>query len=337
MSGYWPDWTGHPGVMTISGAGASPSTTGRVRRGLVLGAGGVLGGCWALGVLNVLREHGGGDPRRADVIIGTSVGSVLASLLGAGISVADLVEHQYEQPRNGPLVNVHLDHDEMLPPRLPALSQLVGSPQLLRSSIRHPLSYPPLAALAALCPCGTSSFHPMRTFLGEVLTGSSWPEDNHVVATNYDTGERTMFSGADGFDVLDAVAASCAVPGCFPPVAIGEHRYVDGSVVSVTSADLLAHAGLDEVCVLAPMGARSFDAPTSAVTWLERGVRVLLNRALWREVEVLRQAGTRVTVLAPGAQDLAVMGVNTMDPSHRLQVLDTAQETAPELLRTAWN
>lgn len=308
---------------------------GHRRRGLVLGAGGVLGGCWSLGVLNVLRDYSGWEPRDADVVVGTSVGSIIAPLLGTGVSVAELVAYQYEQPVEGRLAGAHLDHEGMLPPRLPALSQLVGSPQLLKHSLRHPLNSSPLRALAALCPCGTSPFHPVRAFLGEVLSDGAWPECNRLVATNYDTGERTMFSGTDGVDVFDAVAASCAVPGCFPPVTIGEHRYIDGSVASMTSADLLTHCELDEVCVLAPMGAHSFDAPSSVVTWLERGVRVMINRILRREVDLLRRAGTRMTVLTPCAQDLTAMGLNMMDPTRRIQVLNTAQESAAHTLRAA--
>lgn len=305
------------------------------RRGLVLGAGGVLGGCWSLGVLNVLREYTDWEPHEAEVIVGTSVGAILAPLLGAGVPVAELVAYQHEQPVEGRLSSAHLDHEGMLPPRLPGLSHLVGSPQLLIHSLIHPLRSSPLRALAALCPCGTSPFHPVRTFLGEILADGTWPAGNHVVATNYDTGERTVFGDTDGVDVLDAVAASCAVPGCFPPVTIGDHRYVDGSVSSVTSADLLAHCDLDEVYVLAPLAARSFDAPSSVATWLERGVRIVINQILRREVDTLRQNGTDVTVLTPCAQDLSAMGLNMLDPTRRLQVLETAQETAQQALRNA--
>lgn len=316
--------------MSITG---ETSGAGRPRRGLVLGAGGVLGGCWSLGVLDGLREHSGWQPHEADVIVGTSVGSILAPLLGAGIAVTELVAHQRAQPVEGPLSRARLDHEAMLPPRLPALSQLVGSPQLLKRSLRHPLRASPLRVLAALCPCGTSPFHPVRAFLDAVLTEGAWPVGNHVVATDYDTGERTLFSGADGVDVRDAVAASCAVPGCFPPVSIGGHRYVDGSVASATGADLLTHSDLDEVYVLAPMAAHSFDAPRSLLTWLERGVRAAFNQALQREVDALRRCGTRVTVLRPCAQDLSVMGRNMLDPARSLHVLDTAQETAARALR----
>jgi len=66
-------------------------TEGGTRRGIVLGAGGVLGAAWTIGALKALEDHTGFDPRAADVIIGTSAGSVVGSALGGGIDVSMLV------------------------------------------------------------------------------------------------------------------------------------------------------------------------------------------------------------------------------------------------------
>ena len=65
---------------------------GRVPRiGLVLGAGGVVGHAFHAGVLAAVAEATGWDPREADVIVGTSAGSVVGALLRAGASAPDLV------------------------------------------------------------------------------------------------------------------------------------------------------------------------------------------------------------------------------------------------------
>ena len=61
-----------------------------VRWGLVLGGGGVLGGAWMVGALTSLQQVHGLDPREAELIVGTSAGSVTAALLGAGVSVVGL-------------------------------------------------------------------------------------------------------------------------------------------------------------------------------------------------------------------------------------------------------
>ena len=70
----------------------------RKRRGLVLGAGGVLGAAWTIGALDALAETEGFAPNEADIIVGTSAGSVLAALLGSGFTAADLLHHQRGMP-----------------------------------------------------------------------------------------------------------------------------------------------------------------------------------------------------------------------------------------------
>src|SRR4051794_18159439 len=95
-------------------AGSAP------RRGLVLGAGGVLGAAWSIGALTAVQELEGFDPRDAEVIIGTSAGSVIGSALGAGISVETLANHQRGIVGAGDPV-IEYDHDVdaggALPPR----------------------------------------------------------------------------------------------------------------------------------------------------------------------------------------------------------------------------
>jgi len=53
---------------------------------------------------------------------------------------------------------------------------------------------------------------------------------------------------------------------------------------------------------------------------------------LLREVRALRAAGIAVTVLTPGPEDLAVMGVNLMDPRRRRQVFETSLTTSTAAL-----
>ena len=79
------------------------------RRGLVLGGGGVLGAAWMVGALRALEDELGVDLRDVECLVGTSAGSVLAGLLGAGVAVADLVAHQLGQPVDrGPAGRVRL-------------------------------------------------------------------------------------------------------------------------------------------------------------------------------------------------------------------------------------
>ena len=95
---------------------------------------------------------------------------------------------------------------------------------------------------------------------------------------------------------------------------------------------MLARAGVDEVFVLAPMASVVADRPRMPHERLERQLRALLTMTLLREVRALRAAGIAVTVLTPGPEDLAVMGVNLMDPRRRRQVFETSLTTSAAAL-----
>lgn len=307
------------------------------RRGLVLGAGGVLGAAWTIGALHAVTEVEGFDPHDADVIVGTSAGSVLAALLGSGLTVDDLLSHQRGMPLRHD-VAVDWSYDTATggaaPPR-PRFA--VGSPALLRRSVTRPGRLPPLAVLAALTPAGTGTLAEVGRTVAAVAGDDGWSrrEGVWVVAMDYDTGRRVAF-GRDGSPrarLDEAVMASCAIPGWYAPVSINGRRYVDGGTLSTTSADLLARETLDEVHILAPMASFVHDTPRQVAARLERRVRRRVTRRLLAEAQAVNRSGTAVTVLAPGPEDLAEIGANMMDPSRRLAVLETSLRTSAEALR----
>ena len=161
------------------------------------------------------------------------------------------------------------------------------------------------------------------------MDGHTW-----IVAVDYDTGRRVVFGrpGAPPARLADAVVASCSIPGWYEPAVIGGRRYVDGGVRSPTSLGLLARAGVDEVYLLAPMASVQADRTRKPHERLERRLRQLITLAMLREVRMLQSTGIRVTVLTPGPEDLAVMGVNLMDPRRRTAVLETSLRTSAAAL-----
>jgi NTE family protein len=310
------------------------------RRGLVLGAGGVLGFSWAVGALTALQEAEGFDLRDAEIIVGTSAGSVTAALLGCGVPVEVMLRHQQGIPAPGDPV-IHYDEETDGAGPLPPLPTFgVGSAQLLRHSALHPRTVTPLAALSSMLPAGRGTLEPIRGVVEAVLTTAAGDADwaphpaTWIVAMDYDSGRRVPFGSpsAPPARLPDAVAASCAIPAWFAPVEIGGRRYVDGGMCSTTCLDLLAGHGLDEVYVIAPMVSFAFDDATG-VARLERRVRRALTRRLMREAEKVRAGGTAVTMLGPGPEDLAAIGANMMDPSRRQSVLETSLRTSAEALR----
>jgi NTE family protein len=304
------------------------------RRGLVLGAGGVLGASWTIGALRALEQTTGWDPRDAEVIIGTSAGSVLAAFLSSGISSEMLENHQRGIVVPGdPQIEYEYD-GAPLPPR-PRLR--VGSKELLRHTARHPRQVRPMAAFTALLPQGRGTVASVGALIDAVVPHGEWAPHPRtwIVAMDYESGRRVPFGrkGAPHAGLSDAVMASCAIPAWYAPVDIGGRRYVDGGACSVASLDLVAHLELDEVFVLSPMTSWTYDKPRSTVGRLERVYRRHVTRQLGREAEKVRRNGTDVVLLGPSAEDLEGIGANLMDPRRRQQVLDTSLRTSAEALR----
>lgn len=311
------------------------------RRGLVLGAGGVLGFAWAVGALAALEKQEGFDCREADMIIGTSAGSVTAALLGCGMPVEALVRYQSGMPAPGDPVIDYDDETDGTGPMPPRPAFALGSPSLLANSVRHPLTVTPMAALSSVLPRGRGSLASIAGVVSSVQAScgsqDGWASHSAtwVVAMDYDSGKRVAFGreGSPETSLADAVSASCAIPGWYAPIEIGGRRYVDGGACSSTSLDLLAGLGLDEVFVVAPMVSFALDSPSGVAAKLERRVRKAITRRLLREAEKVQAAGTRVTMLGPGAEDLETIGANLMDATRRDAVFATSLRTSMDALR----
>ena len=305
------------------------------RRALVLGGGGILGGAWAVGALEAIQQVDGIDPRDFDIIVGTSAGSVLGALVGAGVSIESLREHQRGVTiAEGPLAGYLWDYETATGGRRPSMPRLrgPGSVRLMASSLRHGLKMPPTAVLSAFMPVGNGSLERVGHLIDAITPFGEWSPHPGlwVVAMDYEAGHRVVFGrdGAPPAPLADAVMASCAIPGWFEPVTIEQRTYVDGGAWSATSADVLVGRGLDEVYVVAPMVSFETDEPDSLLSRLERRWRSSVTRRCESEVEELRADGARVTVLGPGREDLEAMGGNIMDGRRRLEVLETSLRTS---------
>lgn len=319
-----------------------PAVPHAPRRGLVLGGGGLLGASWAIGALCALEDALVWDARTAELIVGTSAGAVVGSVLGAGVTPGQLNDHQRGVPAtSGPLLGVGFDYDSAAGGALPPAPHIgIGSPAMLRHTVRHPRRYPTSTVLSAFLPQGRGSVAPLGQLVGALAPVSErWSPHSglRVVTVDYGTGYRVAFGDPEEpqAGVAEAVQASCAIPGWFAPVTIGERRYVDGGTWSATNVDMLMGAGLDEVYVLAPMASRVLDRPRGVLARMERRFRRAVTRQLLREATVLRSTGTRVRLLGPGPQDLKVMGSNMMDPTRRVASLEMSLRTSAQAL--AWD
>jgi len=315
---------------------------------LVLGAGGVLGAAWMTGALACLAERLPCPVSDVDLVVGTSAGSVLAAALRCRAPFEEISAWQRGQAA-GPLTEsvVLAAQDGPLPP-LPRMR--FGSVPLACAALLNPHRVPPWVAASAWLPHGRGQHVALRALVDTLHrspgrtggTGGTDPGDaptwvrDHtwIAAVDYDTGQRVLFGqpGAPRASLPDAVVASCSIPGWYSPAVIGGRRYVDGGLRSATSLGVLAGTDVQEVYVLAPLASTQADHPFQPHLRIDRQIRQLITRAILRQARVLAAQGKRVTVLTPGPQDLAAMGINLMDPRRRPAVLETSFRTSADAL-----
>jgi NTE family protein len=138
-----------------------------------------------------------------------------------------------------------------------------------------------------------------RKVVAARLAMDEWPPGRLLItAVDADTGEFTTFDSGSGVGLVDAVGASCAVPGVWPPVTINGRRWMDGGMRSPANADLAA--GYDRVVVVAPM-------------W--RGLKPMPT--VPEQVRELAKSCRAVAAVLPDAAAVEAFGRNLLDPRRR--------------------
>lgn len=284
------------------------------RVGLVLGAGGVVGQAYHAGVLAALEHDLGWDPRSADVIVGSSAGSVTGSLLRLGVTASDLAAVAVEAPLSlagAPLMARLTEEHGDFPPmdvRQWVRGWRAPPPRLLARMARRPWAVRPSVAAMTMLPAGVVDITE-RARLLDAEIGDQWPDGLWICAARRDDGRRVVFGrdGAPRARLADAVLASCAIPGYFSPITIDGVQYFDGGVHSPTNADVLRSLSLDLVIVVSPMSAVQGRSPT-----LDAPLRWSAHRRLVAELQRLRTGSTKVVTFEPGPRSFAAMGLNAM-------------------------
>lgn len=299
-----------------------------MRTALVLGAGGFTGQAFHLGALCALADLTGFDGRRADTLVGTSAGSLVAAGLAGGLSAADLGNELTGDPISAEGARIRRRAHQLglaartlaEPPAAAPSGWGPLAPTVLLAALRHPLRTRPTAVLSSLLPAGRQDTGPIERGVRH-LHGDDWPDrDLRICALRTRDAQRVVFGtpGAPQTDVGTAVAASCAIPGYFTPVRLGGQSYVDGGGHSPTNADVLVADRPALVVVLSPMSVGK--APRASA---DLALRLAVRRRLAAEVRLLRQAGAEVVVVQPTAADLAVMGLNPMRAARVGDVIST--------------
>lgn len=274
------------------------------RTALVLGGGGITGIAWELGLLKGLADAGV-DLTGADLVVGTSAGSVVGAQITTGTPLDELYATQLEPADHE--IGAKLSRLTML--RLVPSYVVPGSPQRkLRRVGRQALKAHPAG--------GAERIEVIRSRIGV----GDWPErDLLVCSVEAESGTFTVFDRTSGVDLVHAVAASCAVPLVWPAVTIDGSHYIDGGMRSTANVDLAA--GADRVVVVAPL-------PQA------------LSKATSIAAQLATTGATRSAVVSPDPQALVDIGKNVLDPAKRADAARTGLRQAADVLaevRAAWS
>jgi len=269
-----------------------PRSSGRA---LVLAGGGVAGIAWQIGVLLAL-EQAGVRLADADLIIGTSAGATVGAQIATGVPLAELAAMQ----RNGSGGELYVKYN--IAEQRAALAKLVAEAQDDQDARRR------ISRWALETP--TVSEAERRAVIASRLPVHDWPKRAlKITAVEAESGDWVAFDRDSGVTLVDAVAASCAVPGVWPPTSIHGKRYVDGGVRSSSNADLASD--YEKIVVLVP-----------------RQLQAREKRIFDEEMETLRQRGY---IVRSDDAARAAFGTNPLDPAVRVPALEAGLRQGKEL------
>lgn len=255
---------------------------------LVLAGGGVAGIAWETGVLLGIAER---SPVVADwlvaeetVYIGTSAGATVAAQLGSGTALTTLFARQVEGAV--PELSVTLD--------LQAFGAMMADAIVGAASPEEARQRIGAVARSAETPEAAAR----RAVIEARLPSHEWSDRRILIpAVDAETGALRVFDRASGVGLVDAVTASCAVPGVWPTVEIEGSRYMDGGTRSVANADLAA--GAARVLILVP------------------GLEASPLGAAIPDSELAALGDARVRTVFADPDSIAAMGTNPLDPATR--------------------
>ncbi|MEU4213649.1 patatin-like phospholipase family protein [Streptomyces sp. NPDC026206] len=250
---------------------------------LVLGGGGYTAAAWEIGMLAGLADAGI-DLTTAGTVIGTSAGAINGVRLLAGPTVGELYERELAGHREEIELGIGLGTTVRF------LWAVLGSrnPRTSRKRIGR-------MALAARTITEAEALEAVDV----LLPVSDWPGGRlRVAAVDSYSGELSLFGPDSGLALHRAVAASCAVPGIWPPIAIGGRRWIDGGIWSPANVHLAA--GHRRVVALAPMVKAHGPGPDAA-----------------GQAGELRREGAEVALLTPDSAARRAFGRNPLDQSRR--------------------
>lgn len=253
-------------------------------RALVLSGGGPLGIGWEAGLVAGFAE-GGVAFADADLIVGTSAGSVVGAHVALGLKPADALDIVAAFGALLDTAGMEFQFQALLDAMATAAAS--GSPEQGRRLVGR------LAVEA------TTVAEQQFVGIAPRLDGRGWPDNYPCTAIDVESGALQVWDSETGVPLARAVASSCAAPLTLPPVTINGRRYMDGGLRTNLNADLAAgHERVVAVSCLPLSLPEGVGDPTFSA-WAA---------AQEAELNMVRAGGEAVEVIEPGEEFLTLSG-----------------------------
>lgn len=257
------------------------------KRALILAGGGLAGIGWETGILRGIADEAPDTARAlldSDVLVGTSAGSTVAAQISSPLSLEELFQRQTGD------ISSEIDSGADFDAITALFMSAVAQPGDVRDKLQR------IGTVALNAPTVPESVR--RKVIEARLPSHDWPaQDLRITAIDTATGDLAVFDSSSGVELVDAVAASCAVPGTWPPVTIGGRRYMDGGVTS--SVHTAVASDCPTAVVLVP-ASETTPSPFSSGTAAE-----------------IAAFGARTFAVFADDASLAAFGPNLLDPRCR--------------------
>ncbi|HVT78190.1 MAG TPA: patatin-like phospholipase family protein [Acidimicrobiales bacterium] len=307
-----------------------------MKTALVLGGGGTVGLAYHAGVLRALEVETGFSPDDAEVIVGTSAGSVVGAYLRSGMSTKDMwLLARGEHPTHASFGGSGDRRPDLFAPTwgnpVDVVRNLIGSAYVLARAV-SPFPLRPPALLRSVFPGGMFTLEEGERRFAEELP-SQWP-DQALWLTTVDivTGRRVVLGrpGAPKVELPRAVLASAAIPGVYRPVQVGRRSLIDGGAHSTSNLDLALQADVERIIGVVPL---AFDTalPPGPLGQLVRNIPA---RQLHAEMALARRRDVEVLLFRPSASEVRLHGLNLMRPDGLERIAELAYEATVEALAT---
>ena len=278
----------------------------------------------------------GFSPDDAEVIVGTSAGSVIGAYLRTGMSTRDMwLLARGEHALRDSFGRTGDREPDLFTPTftnpVDIVRHLIGSAYVLARAV-SPFPLSPPALLRNIFPGGMFTLEEGERRFAEELP-AEWPHKALWLTTvDIVTGRRVVLGrpGAPPVDLPRAVLASAAIPGVYQPVQVGRRSLIDGGAHSTSNLDLAVQADVDRIIGVVPL---AFDTALPPGP-LGRIVRNIPARQLHAEMELARRRDVEVLLFRPSASEVRQHGFNLMRPHGLEHIAESAYEATVRALAT---